>query len=63
MNSDLIDIEKTMQIGSGFEDVHGGRMVAVQTENGNKWLFLPNDLNRNFEDKFYHGYIAGHHNG
>jgi hypothetical protein len=60
---ELIDVAKSQQLRSGFDEAAGGRVVYVHTEKGDKCLFLPKDLNSDFEDDYYHGYVVGDYRG
>lgn len=59
---ELIDIHKNQQLRCGFERTKGGRIIYVHTDTGDKPLFLPTELNSDFEDNYYHGYLIGEQN-
>ena len=54
---ELIDIKKSEQTTKGFDKTNGGRVIYVHAETGERPFFLPTELNKDFEDNYYHGYF------
>ena len=58
--SEPLHVPKDCKTDEPIEQVKGGWIAQVLTDDGKKFLFMPRELNSDIEDTHYHGFEVNH---